>query len=145
MSSFFHYHREQLGVCCRHNKPEDFTKQTEREVGPAPWDRTHPKKQAPGFKLIMTPSSQIIDQAGVLALRENELASLEMLAAWAGPLGRLKNQNTVRKKPYDWAQQKSSIDDIISEISTPRSRGPHSRVNSPFMAHCHPPLQTLVS
>jgi hypothetical protein len=83
----------------------------------------------------MTPSSQIIDLAGVLALRESELASLEMLAAWAGPLVRLKNQNTVRKKPYDWAQQKSSIDDIISEVSKPRSWGPQSRVSSPFTAH----------
>lgn len=53
----------------------------------------------------MTLSSQIIDLAGILALRESELASLEMLAAWAGPLVRLKNQNTVRKKPYDWAQR----------------------------------------
>lgn len=72
----------------------------------------NPKKQAPGFKLIMAPGSQIIDLSGVLARRESELASLEMLAAWAGPLVRLKNQNTVRKKPYDWAQQKSSIDDV---------------------------------
>lgn len=73
-----------------------------------------PKEQeAPGFKLIMTPGSQIIDLAGVPAWTERKLASLEMLAAWAGPLVRLKNQNTVRKKPYDWAQQKSSIDDVI--------------------------------
>lgn len=45
------------------------------------WTPVNPRKQAPGFKPIMTLSSQITDLSGVLALRESELASLEMLAA----------------------------------------------------------------
>ena len=104
-----------------------------------------PYKQACGFKLIMAPSSQIIDLLGVLALSEKWTGLFRNVGSLAGPLVRLKNQNTDWKRSLwlgsagvidTWCHFRNKQAKVVSSLD---------RVKLPFAAHHHPPSQILKS